>query len=55
MASFELQWRSSTKKDLRKLSRQEVPRSSAVPCVGRGNHASGTDRAKQLFNLGGTP
>ena len=26
MASFELVWRSSTKKDLRKLPRQEVPR-----------------------------
>ena len=26
MASFKLQWRASTKKDLRKLPRQEVPR-----------------------------
>jgi mRNA interferase RelE/StbE len=26
MASFSLQWRSSTKKDLRKLPRQELPR-----------------------------
>ena len=26
MALFKLQWRSSTKKDLRKLPRQEVPR-----------------------------
>jgi mRNA interferase RelE/StbE len=26
MASFKLQWRSSTKKDLRKLPQQEVPR-----------------------------
>ena len=26
MASFKLQWRSSTKKDLRKLPRQELPR-----------------------------
>jgi mRNA interferase RelE/StbE len=26
MASFKLQWRASTKKDLRKLPRQEIPR-----------------------------